>query len=509
MVFLPTAPFAPDNPDYNDGLTSARAHNVVPRSKKQTAEGLIQVTYGPMPTISAYSSALPEKVRGACPVMTTSGSVSLFAGTGSGLYRLSSGSTSYAEVTPVGGITLGQEEEWTFANYGNRVIAAPGLGNDIQSFDVTTDTNFAALSASAPRAKYLAVIRNRLVCAHIWNPTVGYQRQSVQWSAVDNPAYFPEVGSLEAAQVGSDLRAFPGDHGWCQGIVSGLGAADGALFFERAIYRIQWQGGSYVFSIQPAEGMKGTPAPKSIVNAGAVAYYLGEDGFYAFDGQRSSPIGAGKIDEYFLARVDTTYIHRVVGVSDPETKTIFWAYPTSGSTYLNRMLAYRWDVGEWSTASVNLEHLCRAIAFGYTADNADSLGYNADNCPFSPDSRFWSSGRIMLAAFDSNHRLALFNGAHAEATVDTAEIRPSERFKSLVTMARPYTDGGTPSVAIGHRNLPNGVVQFDQAVEMNQYGECPQLSTGRFIRGRITLPAGSSFGHIQGVSLDVQKDGEI
>ena len=130
------------------------------------------------------------------------------------------------------------------------------------------------------------------------------------------------------------------------GLVSNLGGADGAVFFERGVQRMIYQGPPAIFGFYPAEGVRGCNASNSIVQVGPVVYYLGEDGFYVFDGTSSQPIGAQRVDKWFFGNVDQTHIDKVIGAVDAINKIVFWVYPSIGSTdgVCDQVLLYNWAI---------------------------------------------------------------------------------------------------------------------------------------------------------------------
>ncbi|MEJ0071186.1 MAG: hypothetical protein WDO24_23335 [Pseudomonadota bacterium] len=142
----------------------------------------------------------------------------------------------------------------------------------------------------------------------------------------------------------SSYNDLTGSGGWNQGIVGNLGNADGAIFQEHAVFRMMYAGPPNVFDFLPAEGVKGCPAPGSIIQVGAVVYYLGEDGFYAFDGASSTPIGVDLVDKYFYADLDQNNLARICAAVDPDQQDhllVLSRQGNSGGTP-NHVLAYRW-----------------------------------------------------------------------------------------------------------------------------------------------------------------------
>src|SRR6185312_15138457 len=106
------------------------------------------------------------------------------------------------------------------------------------------------------------------------------------------------------------------------------------------------------------------PAPHSIVHYGGTDYYLGQDGFYAFDGGASAPIGAGRIDRWFFENADLSALNRVVGVADPLNKLIWWAFPgqQNQNSNPNFLLCYHTGLDRWAVSEITCETLVRLLS---------------------------------------------------------------------------------------------------------------------------------------------------
>lgn len=497
-MFVPVAEYMPDQPDLqNPG--SGFVRNCLPRTAQ---------SYGPMPSLAAYSNGLTARCQGAFACQDGAGNVNGFAGDAAQLYRLVGGTTSWADVSKAGGYSTVNDQRWSAAVFGARVLMT-NFADPIQSFIIGTSSNFADLAAAAPRARYLAVVRDWLVAGNTFDAVNGSQPQRVWWPAIDDPTNWPTPGTSTAAAVQSDFQDLVGDAGWVQGIVGNLGTADGAVFQERGIVRMNYVGPPAIFSFTTAEGARGTPAPGSIAQLGAIVYYLGEDGFYAFDGSRSTPIGANKIDKTFFADLDQSYFYRIASAVDPINKLCLWAYPGIGNSggNPNRILAYNWSLDRFTISDLSCELICRSLSFGSSLDALDATGFNLETLPFSLDSRAWTGGRILLSAFDTAHSLNYFTGPALAATVDTAEAQLAPGARAVVTNARPIVDGGMPSVALGTRERVVDPVTYGAAVAIDGIGNAPQRSAARYHRARLTLPAGAGFTHISGVEIDAVPEG--
>ncbi|HEX6979408.1 MAG TPA: hypothetical protein VF342_08920 [Alphaproteobacteria bacterium] len=499
MAVVPFGEWLPDMPAHgNPGLVVCR--NVISRTPD---------SYGPFAALAAYSGALGARCQGAFAARDADGNVTLFAGDAARLYRLTSASTAWSDVSRTGGYAVPADDRIGFVQYGSRLIAAMGLSDPLQSFVLGASGSFADLAPTAPRARHIAVVRDFVVVANTYDAVDGNQPQRVWWSAIDDPTGWPAPGTSAAATVQSDYQDLAGDGGWNQGIVGALNTADGVAFQERGIWRMTYVGAPLIFQFDRVEGARGTPAPGSIVQLGGTVAYLGEDGFYLFDGSRSIPIGANKIDKTFFADLDQTYFARISAAVDPINKIFYWAYPGAGnvSGHPNRLLAYNWSTARWSLIALDMALIFRAGSFGYNLDGADALGLTVDDAPFGPDSRFWTGGRALLAAFDVEHRLNFFTGPNLGATFETGDLDLGAGRRVFVSGLRPIVDGGAVTACVGHRDAPDASVSYTAATEAAADGFCPQRIATRFARARIEIAPAGAWSHAKGVEPRLMPEG--
>lgn len=524
MPILPFGEWLPDQPDFgNPGATTIK--NVIP---------LTQQSYGPMPTPQVYSGALTARCQGAYAFIDDSGGIHIFAGDATKLYQLTAGSApnfsdisrtlggAYATGSPIRPL-IPTAPSWSMTSFGNRIIAT-NYADDIQTFLVGTDANFSKLSSGAPKARFAAVIKDFLMVGNTSDATFGAQTRRLWWPAIGDPTNWPTPGSNTAISLQSDYQDLEqSDLGQVTGLIGGhLSAADGAAFCEHGIYRIQYVGSAGgIFAFTVAEGAAGTQAPLSIVRRRinesiAVAYYLGEDGFCVFDGMSTTPIGTQKIDRTFFADLDPTYLSMVQGGAVPNVPLVYWLYNSnsgSQSGFYDRLLIYNTVVTRWSLCDLSAtptEWGLIGLGVGTTLDALDTFG-SLDAVPAPLGSGQWEGGNPVLAAFDSAHKLNFINGPPMAPIVETSEIQPTPGRRSRIMSARPLVIGAgspvSPSVSIGVRDVLSNSVVYKTAVPTNKIGNCPQRTTGRYARARLTLPAGAAFTHLQGIELDAAPEG--
>lgn len=500
--FIPCGDWLPDKPDFgNPGCIAAQ--NVVPRTK---------TTFGPMPSFNTIAtSALNGTPLGAFSAHDPSGNPGMYVGTTSKLYRGTNGtkpnftdSSATAYSTPTGGY-------WSFTE-GDGYIYASNGSDAIQRVVTASASNFAALGANAPKAKCIALVQpGFLVCGDINDVTVGIQSQGLRWSALGDATDFPLVGSDDANSKESDWQNVSGPHGRLKAIAPDLSSCNAALFFEQAVFRMIYTGDDKFFNIQPVEKLRGTPAPRSVIQVGQVCYFLSYDGWYAFDGTIAQPIGADRVNKFFFQDCDPNYFGNVSGVADPLSGLCFWTYagPGNNNGIPNRILVYNPVVGRFSLITgFTGSSLFLGRGFGTSLDAIDALGYNLDTLPFSLDDPRLAGGQIVLGGFDSTNKYGAFTGTNMAFQIDLAEMQLSAGSRSKIIGAEPIVQGSGCSVAVASRQKFDDAVTFSAASTPNNEGVCMQRSDGRYQRLRLTGSAGHTMQHIQGANVTFAPTGK-
>lgn len=491
-MLLPMGDYAPDRMALGGG--EAMALNVVPSG---TGTG-----YRPLRDLSAFSPALPGRVRGAFATFDAGGHVNLFAGTAAALYAVS----ATAAVEKGSGYATGDPDGWAFARFNTAAgvdqVIATNFADPIQAIatDKAAAARFAPLIArparGAPRARHLAVVHSYLVLGN-----TDAAENEVRWSALGDASDFEIDGGSDA-----DAQLLKGNGGWVQRIVGG---EYGSIFQERAIWRMDYVGAPEVFAFRLLEEGRGTPFAGSVVRAGRTVYFIGDDGFYAWDGTQSHAIGAGKVDKTFVAEVDFTCRERVSAALDPVARQVVWNLCAAGHEGRpNRQYVYDIASARFSVADMTPELLFTGVGAGVTLEELDRVAASLEDLPESLDSRVWMGGAAALMGADADNRLAAFDGAPRAATVDTAELQPLPGRRAMATSAFPLVEQhGAPgevsgvACAIGVRERQGDRVRFKAPAAVRATGEAPQRASGRYLRCRVSIPAGIEWRRIAGVEL--------
>src|SRR5882762_5971483 len=281
MPLLQYGPWVPDTSDF-ESTTVFDISNVIPRG-----DG-----YGPFPDFSAFTQALPAICRGGFYALKSDGSVIVFAGTSTKLYKLNNTDYSWTDVSLGAGTysAVSSTANWLFAQFGNLVFATQANAV-LQVFDLSSSTAFANCAGSPPQAAYISVVGRFLVLSGLLsNP------YRIQWCGLN------ATTTWTSGVNSSDFQDFPDG-----GIVRGVAGGEfGIIFQETAMRRMIYAPGSpVVFNIERITEDKGLLAPYSLIRAADKIFFLAPQGFQGMVATGSpEPIGKEKFDRTFLADLD-------------------------------------------------------------------------------------------------------------------------------------------------------------------------------------------------------------
>ena len=472
----------PDQPQMNNTITTAE--NVIP-----AAQG-----YRSFPQFIEYSGAASDTIRGIFAAKDNDGNVELFAGDSTNLYKFDTTDSSL-DVVSSATHSLANSEKWRFVQFGENVYAAGGVGESIQAWQVGTSTQFAVLSTDAPKADYIAVVRDFIFTANI-DEGSGRLPYRTKWSG------FNTATDWTAGTNQSDFQDIP-DAGAITGLIGGEYAT---ILMERAIVRATYSGLPLVFQFDKVETQRGCKYSGSVCNVGSVVFFLSDDGFYAFDGQKTTPIGAEKVNDFFLTDFNSNFAKNMSASVDPQNQIAMWSYASTQSTtgVPDKMLIYNYVLGKWSLLKVSANYIAPFFSSGYTMDQLDNISATLDGLSSALDSALYKGGEYFFGGALGS-KLYTFTGDPLAATIETGDIPLSQGKHSIVTRVYPYHEGGTATVQIGTKNTPTGTATLGTAASMNDEGFAPFRESGRYHRLRMNLTG--NWTTAQGIDVEAREIG--
>ena len=452
--------WTPDQPGITNGLR--RAENVYSKL----------VGYGALPTVVDYSLAASENLNNVVAGKTTAGATLVFAGGSTKLFKLDAADLSLDNVSKSGNYTTPTDQRWRFTQFGNVIIAANGQAK-IQGYNLNSASLFADLSADAPDARYVTVVRDFVVSGH---QTSYYNR--VQWSALGDESSWATSATTQA-----DFQDIP-DGG---SIVGVTGGEYGLILMDRSIHRMSYVGSPLVFQFDNISRNLGCYEANSIIQYGGTTFFLGDDGFYACDGQQIIPIGNEKINRFFFDNVDEGTLYLMSAAVDPTKKLIIWAYASNSSATADSLLIYNFQTQRWTSGTTTVDRIASTSTPAVTLEGMDVYG-NLDTILTTFDSRLWLGGKLQLAGVDGA-KIVTFSGANATAYIETGDIEVPGATSSI-TLVKPTVEGGSGSVALLSRRLLTESTVFGSQTAADAENRVSVRGVGRYHRLQLT-PTGS------------------
>ena len=466
----------PDQPGLSGALTVAK--NVVSQA----------IGYGPLPLQVQIATGASEELVSLHTATQTNGTTTLFA----------AGTTKVFKVSPVGAFTdvsgttyaTPGADRIRFTQFGEQTIFTNNF-DKLQAYNVNTSTDFADLSATAPVAKFITVVRDFVVVANTTESSTNYASR-VRWSGINDETTWTYSQTTQA-----DKQDIP-DGGNIVGITGG---EFGLVFMDKSIVRMSYIGTPLIFQFDNISRGTGCLEANSIAQYQGVTFFLSDDGFYMCDGQKVTPIGSEKVDRYFFETLNLSNIATMSAAVDPIRKLVVWNYPTTGN--IRKLLIYNFKTSRWTDAETETDYISDASTGDVTMEDLDTISSSLDALSQSLDSSAFIGGQHFLGGTSGTSIFSL-TGLPSAGYLETGDIDIGAT--SLVTLARPQIDGGSASVAIASRSRLDGALTYSDAVAATDENRVSLRSSGRYHRLRVT-PSGTAWANAVAVDIDVVPQG--
>lgn len=451
--------------------------------------------------LSALSGAATNKIRGMFAGKDDDGNAALYVGDSAKLYKMNASTSALTDLSKVGGYSSAAGKAWRFAQFGEAIIAT-NFSDAMQTNTVASGSAFADLTGTPPRAHFITVVRDQVMVANTHDSTDGNKPYRIWWSGInDHTSWTPGTALSDYQDVA--------DAGNCTGLVGG---EYGIALFEKSIVRLSFVGAPLIYQVDKLTNDRGCAVPGSVASVGpSMVFFLSDDGFYLLRGNEVVPIGAQKINRWFLDRFQSASRDNVVSGVDPINQNVIWAYPSlnSGDGENDEILIYNYHLNRWSYAEQATTAIGQLFTAGYTLEQLDNITTNIDTLPASLDDTIYQGGTFFFAGA-KDKKVQGFTGDCLNATVETGEFSPAPGRRALVNNVLPYTSsksGQSPTItaAIGSRSRQIDQPTYGSASSINADGYCPVRSSGAYHRVRVSTSG--DYDLLQGVDVDLQQSG--
>jgi hypothetical protein len=465
----------PDQSGITGALTDAK--NVVSQA----------IGYGPFPSAVAFSGSASEDLVSLYAAKNISSITQLFAAGTTKIYTVD-GVGALTQVKS--GMTTGNSDKVRFTQFGKTIIATNN-SQKLQAWTLDSSTSFADLSATAPVAKYITVVRDFVVVANTYE-SAEQKQYRVRWSAINN-----ETDWTEDVNTQSDYQDIP-DGGQIMGI---RGGEFGLVLLERSIHRMTYVGTPFIFQFDNISRNKGCMVAGSIAQYQGLTFFLSDDGFYMCDGQNITPIGSEKVDRFFIDDASESDYGSMSSAVDPIRKLVIWNYVAIDGT--RKLMIYNFSTKKWTHADAGTDYLSEASTAAVTLEQLDSISTSIDALTSSLDSRLYVGGKYFLGG-TLGAKVYTYTGASLSGQISTGDIDIGAN--SVVTLARPQIDNGSATVAVASRRTLSEGVNYGTAVAADSENRVSLRSAGRYHRLQV-VPTGADWINAVAVDVDIVPQG--
>jgi hypothetical protein len=267
--------------------------------------------------------------------------------------------TGWGDPVQAGTVTL-EPGLWSLSNFGQVLVATisngktftwnSGIAARLSTRASTTTTDFSTTNnPTATRITLISPTTRHLI--HLGTETtVGTPSTQddmfIRFSEQENINDY----TITAVNTAGSQRLQDGTK-----IMGALVAKENILVWtDNALYTMKFVGAPFTFGFEQVGTNCGLIGKNAAIEIDGVAYWMGNNGFFSFDGTVNTlPCS---VEDYVYDDIDTTKGQQVcAGINNLFTEVTWW-YPTSGSDFNNRYVVYNYGqtnqqvpMGNWYT----------------------------------------------------------------------------------------------------------------------------------------------------------------
>lgn len=355
-------------------------------------------------TISATTSAVATYVDGGTAdinfILPIENTVPI-QGTGYGASRYNAGvsitaARAWNQPAATGAITF-QSSQWTLDNWGEDLVACRRGGKIFYlNVDASITPERAVVVSAAPSINnYIRVSPNDRHLISYGSQEFGtseYNPLLVRWSDQENfNNWTPSISSTSGEVIlagGTEIR--------------GAIRSRNAIFVwtDSSMYTQQFVGPPFVFNFQQVGTNCGLIAPHAAIDVDGIAYWMGENNFYAFDGRvRNLPC---TVRRYLYDSFNEVNKDKVFAGINSEFNEIIWLYPDQNSIEPNSYIIFNYKENTWafgsSFYSTFSDHSIFEDTIGTGKVSATAANYVWNN---EPKNVYTGDGKILSSYLES------------------------------------------------------------------------------------------------------------
>jgi len=229
---------------------------------------------------------------------------------------------------------------WSLDTWGENLLACSSKDGKIYEWALNTGVAAAAVTNAPTGNNAIVVTEERFVFAL----GAGGNPRKVQWSDKENntswtPAATNEAGDFELQTTGQ--------------IMCGLKMRGKTLILtDNDAHAATYSGPPFVYGFERVGTACGVASRRGAVAIDEGAFWMGNNGFFQFDGSVAKDIPCEALD-YVFDDINRSQISKVYAVHNSQHSEIWWFYPSASSNENDKYVALDYKEGHWTVGDIS------------------------------------------------------------------------------------------------------------------------------------------------------------
>jgi hypothetical protein len=367
--------------------TSGDLTTSVPRSMHtwQSIDGTRYVAVGTHNEL--YAAIGSNTTYDIAPTDLTAGYVSatVETGYGYGFYGLGTYGTPRSDT---GNLT--EATTWSLDNWGEYLVACSTADGRLLEWQLGTTSDAAVISNAPVDNVGLIVTEERFLFAL----GAGGNPRKVQWCDREDNTLWAAASTNEAGDI--ELQT----SGEIQAAIRTRGQT--LILTTTSAHTARYIGPPYVYGFERVGTSCGLIARKAVADVDAGTFWMGQRGFFAFNGNTVTEIPC-EVHDHVFNDINTSQVSKTWAMANGQFGEIWWFYCSAGSNEVDRYVAYDYKENHWLIG--NLSRTCGTERNVFTYPMLfDADGYIYDHergLAHSSQSVYAESGPISMGSGDN------------------------------------------------------------------------------------------------------------
>lgn len=333
---------------------------------------------------------------------------------------------------------------WSLDNWGEYLVACHYDDGRLLEWQLNTANNAAPITNAPVDNLGLVVTEERFIFAL----GAGGDPRKVQWCDREDNTTWTAAATNEAGDI---VLQTSGQ------IMQGIRTRGQTLIItDTDAHTARYLGPPYVYGFERVGTSCGAISRKSASDVDVGVFWMGQRGFFRFDGNSVSEVSCD-VHDYVFGDFNVAQQSKVWSIANGQYGEIWWFYCSSNSTEIDRYVAYDYKENHWLIGELSRTSGVQRGVFRYpfmAGHNADTdiydheVGYNFDSA-----TTFAETGPISIGVGDQIAKVTKL--IPDEITQGDVDVTFKTRFypNATETTHGPFTPANPTSVRFSGRQL--------------------------------------------------------